>query len=241
VLGTGPRILSVLALAGLLATAAYLGVSDRYVVYGAVVIGNQRVPTEVIRAAAGLDGKRLFRIERTAAAARVAALPEIRTATVEARLPHDVWIRVEETQPVLAWVSAGTAAALGAPATTLVLDERGRVVAGASPAGLPVVIDEAGLVAGIGDEVPSTIFAAALTYVARFPVLRYRPAEGFVAEGRGGWDILLGTDASRADQQTELLSTLSDHLAPIDASVAMMDLRYERPYYRLHGFGSGRE
>jgi hypothetical protein len=239
-MASGPRVLSLAALAALVAAAGFLGLSPRYVVYGPVVLGNERVPSEVIRAAAGLDGKRLFGVDRAAAAARVAALPEIRSATVEARLPSDVWIHVEETRPMLAWVSAAGAEAPDAPFRTLVLDELGRVVS-ASGTGLPMVVDETGLVSGPGDELPPEVFSAALTYVTMFPVLRYRAAEGFMAEGGGGWDIVLGSDASRAAQQSEVLAALTSHLAPIDGSVAMMDLRYERPYYRLHGYGRGRE
>ena len=241
VLASGPRLVSLLALAGLLAATGYLGLSDRYVVYGAVVMGNERVPAEVIRAAANVDGKRLFRVDRAGAEARVAALPEILTATVQARLPHDVWIRVEETRPILAWVSASVAAVPGAAVTTLVVDELGRVVAGADPAGLPTVVDEAGLVAKPGDRLPPAVFAGALSYLKEFPSLRYRAAEGFVAQSGGGWDILLGTDAARAPQQVQLLAALTNHLAPIDGSVALMDLRFERPYYRLGGNGRGRE
>lgn len=240
VLASGPRLVSLIALAGLLATAGYLGLSDRYVVYGAVVMGNTRISGDVIRAAATVDGQRLFRVDPEAAEARVAALPEILTATVEARLPHDVWIRVTETRPTLAWMSAAGVAP-GMPVAPLVIDELGLAVSGADPAGLPMVVDEAGLVTRPGDHLPPDLLASALTYLEAFPSLLYRAEEGFVAESNGSWDIILGTDASRAPQQVELLAALTNHLAPIDGSVYLMDLRYERPYYRLHGFGSGRE
>jgi hypothetical protein len=234
-LRSGPRLVSTVALIALVTAAAHLGFSSRYVVFAPVVVGNTRVSAERIRAAAGLDGGRLFRIDRSAAEERVAALPEIRAARVHARLPHDVWITVEETEAVLVWESPSAA---GTVASILLVDERGLVVAAGEPGGLPRVIDEAGLLREPGDRLPAEVLAAALAYGARFANLHYRAAGGFVAESDRGWDVLLGTDATMADRQAALLASIEAHLAAQDA-VAVVDLRFERPYYRLNGFGRG--
>jgi hypothetical protein len=230
---TGPRVLSVLALACLGGIAAHLALSTRYVVYAPVVVGNQRLTAEAVRAAAGIDGRRLIFIDRQEVAARVAAMPEIRAVQVAARMPNQVWITVEETRPVVAWTSAASALP-GSPVAPLVLDERGRAMEGGDPGGLPGIIDQAGLIKAPGDRVPPDVLAAALGYTRYFGGLSYHAAEGFVSAAPGGWEILLGSDAGKAARQRELLAEITEHLQPIGDAVAMVDLRFERPYYRLY-------
>jgi hypothetical protein len=186
-----------------------------------------------VRAAAGVDGRRLFAINRRDVAARVSALPDVRWVEVSARMPNRVRIVIEETRPVLSWTSA-KAAEPGTPVTPLVLDERGRALANADAAGLPNVLDAAGLIRAPGDQIPPEVLSAALGYVGRFGGLSYHAAEGFVSDSPGGWEILLGHDPANASRQSQLLGELSAHLQPIEGAVAMVDLRFERPYYRLH-------
>jgi hypothetical protein len=147
-------------------------------------------------------------------------------------MPNNVWIAIEETRPVIAWTSAA-AAEPGSPVRPLVLDERGRAIEGAEATGLPSVVDTAGLIAAPGDRVPPDILAGALGYAGHFSGLSYHAAEGFVSAMPGGWEILLGNDAGRARRQRELINEINEHLDPIKGAVAMVDLRFERPYYRL--------
>jgi hypothetical protein len=222
-----------LAIAALIGAGAHLALAKRYVVYAAVVVGNQRISAEAIRAAAGVDGRRLFALDKNEVATRVLELPEIKSVTVSARMPNQVWIEVDETEPMIAWTSARSAQP-GVPVAPLVLDENGRAIEGVDPAGLPSVVDAAGLVRAPGDSVPKPIMAAALGYAGYFPGLSYHAAEGFVSASPGGWEVLLGQSADEAPRQKELMAEITDHLEPIKGAVAMVDLRFERPYYRLH-------
>jgi hypothetical protein len=210
-----------------------LALSKRYVVYAAVVVGNERLSADSIRAAAGVDGRRLFALDRNEVAERVGAMPEIKSVEVSASMPNQVWIEVTETKPVIAWTSARSAQP-GVPVTPLVLDENGRAIQGADPAGLPSIVDAAGLVKAPGDSVPKPIMAAALGYAGYFPGLSYHAAEGFVSASPGSWEVLLGQSAEQAPRQKELMAEITEHLEPIKGAVAMVDLRFERPYYRLH-------
>lgn len=99
--------LGALALAGAGAAGHWLLTSPRFAVAGLEVQGASRVDAERIRAAAGIaPGTNIFRIDPTAVAARVQALPEVRRADVVRELPNRVTVLIEERRP-FTLVSAG--------------------------------------------------------------------------------------------------------------------------------------
>lgn len=96
-----------LALAGGGAGGYWLLTSPRFAVGVLEVRGASRVPPERVRAAAGIaPGTNIFRIDPTAVAARVQALPEVLRADVIRELPNRVTVLVEERRP-FTLVSAG--------------------------------------------------------------------------------------------------------------------------------------
>ncbi len=227
------RVWSAAMLVAVAATAAHLALSDRYVVATPIVVGNHRVPTGVVRTAAAVEGQRLFSLDVQAAEARVEALPDVAKAVVAARLPNHVWINLEETRPALRWST---------PSGVAVIDEDGHVVTGAvDTSDLVRVADETGIVTRPGDTVAPELVAAALAYGPHFPELRYRQATGFVGVGADGVEVRLGSDAEAVGRQLTLLAAIEPELASVGSAVAFVDLRFERPFYRLRGVRLRRE
>ncbi len=88
------------SLAGAAAGVSWALTSPRFAVGGVEVRGASRVPvTRILAAAAIAPGTNLWRIDPTATAARVQALPGIRRAELTRELPNRVTILVEERRP----------------------------------------------------------------------------------------------------------------------------------------------
>ena len=85
------------------------------------------------------------------------------------------------------------------------------------------------------------LVAAALAYGPHFPELRYRRATGFVGVGADGVEVRLGGDAEAVGRQLTLLAAIEPELASVGSAVAFVDLRFERPFYRLRGVRLRRE
>ncbi|RIL11696.1 hypothetical protein DCC79_03945 [bacterium] len=212
------------------AVAALLGLhlawSDRWVVHGAVVRGNQRVPAETIYAVSGLDAGRVFAVDLAAAVRRIETLEDVRRAEVGVAMPDRAWIRVEETAAVLRW---------DIPGARLGIDENGRAIPlDGVDASLVHVRDESSRIRAPGDRLPPALIAAAQAFGGRFGPLGYRSDAGFVIQTAEGWPVWLGVDAGSLDQQAATLDALRQKLAGSGQTVEVVDLRFPRgPYYRL--------
>jgi cell division protein FtsQ len=91
---------AVVAAVGTLAAARWVTTSPRFAVAAVDVQGASRVAVPRILAAAAIaPGVNLWTLDSSGAAARVAALPEIRRADVVRELPNRVTIVVEERRP----------------------------------------------------------------------------------------------------------------------------------------------
>lgn len=206
----------------------HLAWSDRYVVHGATVHGNRRVPAETLYALGGLEGRRAFGLDPAAVARRIETLEDVQSASVGLALPNRAWIRVVETQLVLHWQAPGAAWAI---------DETGRALPLPEPAeGLIRVDDPAGIIRGAGDRLPLDLVAAALAFGRRFGALGYRSEIGFTALSPEGWLLHLGPDADRMEAQAATLDALRPRLASAGRPVELIDLRFGAgSYYRLKG------
>lgn len=213
------------------ALATHLLTADAFRVKTAQVVGNVRVPADVVFAASGLDGTNAFRADPVAAARAIEALPDIIRADVRVVLPSASWIAVQESQCVLLWET---------PSGTWAIDEFARTVTAPSDAtGLIRVTDESTTLPPPGQPIGIDLFDAAVQYGRRYGSLRHKKDYGFYVSSPEGWEVRLGTDASLADRQEATLDSLRQRLAGQVREVAYIDLRFaSRPYFRLTSEGN---
>lgn len=153
--------------------------------------GRVRTPRAALLAALEVRrGQPILALDPRAAKARVEALPWVRRATVERRLPSLVYLRLEERRPMALWQLDGRIA---------VIDELGEVVPGARPE------DFAELILVVGPDAPAHT-AALLGLLEAAPDLRPLVVAAVRVGGRrwnlrmdGGIDVRLPeTDAAAA-------------------------------------------
>jgi cell division septal protein FtsQ len=99
----GPRLMAALLLVILGWTTYYIFSSPRFYVYGVEVQGNVLVAAEEVYAATELEGVSIFWVDSDQTAARVEALPSVKSAQVKVRLPAQVVITIEERNPEFVW------------------------------------------------------------------------------------------------------------------------------------------
>jgi hypothetical protein len=117
----------------------------------------------------------VFRYDSAAAAARVAALPTVRRASVRVALPDLVVATIEERVPVVVW-------SIGDEAGGFLVDDSGLAFAHAAspPAGLPRVADRraAGARLAVGDRLAAVDLTAARTLLSITPAMLGTAAAG---------------------------------------------------------------
>lgn len=207
----------------------WLLTAPRFAVAGVDVEGVSRVTADDVRSAAAIaEGTNVWRLDPSAIAARVAAVPEIRRAEVIRRFPNRVTILVEERRP-FTLVHAGR---------LHWLDEEGRVLdearAAVAPA-VPVVsgLSDAELHAMRTDPSPRAREAVALIRV----LLRTRSwltaeiSEIDVSRGDGpvlytvdGIEVRLGTD--EWEERLARLERILTQLGRDGEVVRAIDLRF---------------
>ena len=215
--------------AGVAAGIHWLFVSPRFAVTEIDVRGASRLPVERIVEAADVPaGLSLFRVDPTAVAARVAALPEVRRVDVVRELPNRLAIVVEERRPFtlvhsgrLHWI-----------------DEEGRTVGEERRA----VVSAMPLITGLSDdEIASmrtaptvrargaialiqTLLRSGSTLIEEIAEIDVSRPEGPVLHTMDGVEVRLGTE-----EWSDRLARLEGVLAQVardDTRVNVVDLRF---------------
>jgi POTRA domain-containing FtsQ-type protein len=117
-----------------IASAWWLYQSPWLTVQKVTVTGNSRLTVEQVEAAAGLDGKSGLSLDTAGAQARVAALPNVRSAKVTQHGWNAVEISVEERVPWGSWQINGF---------NVPVDIDGYVLDTPAPEGSPVIVEVA--------------------------------------------------------------------------------------------------
>lgn len=180
-----------------------------------VVEGRNETSAHAILAAVGVKrGAPLLALDLAAARARLEALPWVRTASVERRWPHLVFVRIEERIPFALW-QAGRQIRL--------IDRESKVIEGADIhrfSKLPLVVGE-----GANKQV-----AAYLDMLSNVPSLERRIEAG-IWVGNRRWNIhfangvevrLPETDPEEALQR---LADLDEKQRLLSRDIVMIDLR----------------
>ncbi len=195
------------------------------------VEGNSAVDEESVRQAAALSGDRFLTVDTAAAAARVMALPRVKSASVVRNFPNSATIQITERTPIGVWRVGATSYLVAGDG--LVID------ATDDDAGLPVVdATQAGVDVQAGDRVDADALRTASTVAQSSPptpgqsVVRfvYDKQTGLTAITAAGTQVRLG-DGQSLDYKLAVWQQLALKINPAD--LHEIDLRYSgRPFYR---------
>jgi cell division septal protein FtsQ len=224
----GSRLAAALLLAALGWAAYAVFTSSSFYVYGAEVQGNAVVTPEEVYAASQLDGMSVFWVNADATAKKVEALPNVKSARVEVRLPAYVTITIEERTPELMWQTGSARWWIDAEGT--VVPPRGDM---SSPL---TIIDMDAQPASAGQHLDPSILAAARSLrrlLPELPEMQYSRATGISFTTREGWPVRLG-DGQNMDAKLTILVALRKDLLAQKVSPEFIDVRFvERPFYKV--------
>jgi cell division septal protein FtsQ len=225
---TRVRLLGAALLAALLALLGHLFFSYDFYVYEATIVGNHWLSYDAIYPASGVDTLNVFWISPRKAAAAIEALPGIREASVQASLPANVRIRVQEREPLLIWRTSAGDLWLDSEAVALPY--------GADPAGATFVVDSSGQAYQPNDRVNPTVVTSVQMLQAAFPDARiyyYQAHEGLSFQSPEGWPIQIGTSQDIA-RKVAVLQALRTKLQEQGIEPYYIDLRLvDHPVYAV--------
>jgi cell division septal protein FtsQ len=243
---------------GLLALTIYaliiIGMDTRFYLTYVPVEGTLAIPPEEIVAASGLAGHHIFAADPAQAAAQIAELPGVISATVTLRWPNEVAVAIGEESPVAIWqagsqdywvTKAGDLIPARIPTvgllTIIAETDESQTAVSTRPAmedDLETADDDTTLAADAGEAVtyiPPEVLTGALQLRALRPNidrLYYRPLGGLSYQDGRGWRAYFGAGANMA-QKLVVYETIIEHLlargiAPQYVSVS----NQEKPFYR---------
>ncbi len=188
-----------------------------------VVEGNQVAYADSIVERSGAMGESIFTLDTGEVARRVSQHPAVASVNVHAELPDTIVVNVTERLPVLVWQTGQD---------TVLVDERGGVIASGDDKSLPRVIQTSGTSPVPGDQVPADIVQAA-TYLwqqmgSSLTALGYDSSSGITAQLSGERTIVLGS----GDQIPLKMSVVSAALK-MSETWSRLDVRQpDRPFYQ---------
>jgi cell division septal protein FtsQ len=225
--GLSSRAVGLLLALALLATLAYVFLSDAYYVYEVTVHGNALVSAEEILEQTATQGYSVFFINPRQVEARISALPDVREAEVVVSLPSQMVIEVRERQARVAWQTGEHRYGV---------DEEGLIVSLGAAAGPNIVVrdlDTAPL--QLGERVDLQAVSAAETYhslLSEVSEFEYSSEHGLSYQNEYGWRVYLG-DGEGAELKVAIVDALVDRLAGQAETVECIDVRFpESPLYR---------
>jgi cell division septal protein FtsQ len=223
-----PRWISLLILFVLGGGIYLLGITPDYVVQEVAVSGLVALSREAVVEASGLEGAHIFWADPAGAAAKIAEIPSVLTATVELDWPNSAAITVNERAPVMAWDQAGD---------RFWVDQNGRLMQARQETGaLLVILSQVSDKLEFGETVPLDAMAGALQLKALRPnidTLFYERGNGLSYHDGRNWDAFfgVGTDMNQKLVVYETLvgDLMARNLQPEYISV----VNTLKPFYRL--------
>lgn len=223
-----PRVASFLLALGLLATLAYVFLSDTYYVYDVTVSGNVLLSAEEVFQQTAMQGYSIFFIDPKVAEQRITMLPDVRQAKVTVSLPRQMVIEVREREARVVWQTGE--ARYG-------VDDEGLTVSlpgDTQPAIVVTDLDTTPL--QLGDRVDLAAVAAAEIYhslLSQVSQYQYTREHGLSYQNEHGWRVYLG-DGEGAGLKVAIVGALVERLANQAETVEYIDVRFpESPLYQL--------
>lgn len=197
--------------------------SSDFLVRSVVVEGNQAAFAGSIVDASGALGQSIFRLDTAAVARRVAAHPAVASASVSARFPDTVVVKLTERVPVVVWQVGNR---------SVEADDHGWVIAEAYDSKLPRVYQAQGDLPTPGSQLSPQLVQAARYVTGKLGAdllsLQYDTATGLTAQLKNSQSVVLG-DADRLPLKLSVLDAarqLPDHWSKLDVREP------DRPYYQ---------
>jgi cell division protein FtsQ len=196
--------------------------------------GADTTPMPAIEQALGVGpGDPILGFSLAAAAARIAALGPIQSATVERALPNTVIVTVTERAPYAVWQTASA----GAVPQFVVIDKNGKVITDQDA--IAAKRRDPALLLLAGGDAPRNA-GNLITELAAYPSVRAHVAAAARVDGLR-WNLILHNNTlvklpSENEQQAiAQLSQLQANMALLDRPVEVIDLRFAgrlvvRPY-----------
>ncbi len=208
--------------------ALWLTLDDRFYVYGAAVLGAERVSRQDVLRASRLLGLHVFWVRSSEAESNIlGAVPGIESVEVTCSLPARCTIAVVERQPRIVWEDDGQRWWVDREGVIMPVD-------GSAPDALLVrggiPLDDEGLL----DKRVVTGLEELLAEGVDMPqVLYYLPDRGLLFIDRRGWRVIVGQGAGMA-ARLDALESVAEHLNAEGKTPALVDVRFpEAPTYVL--------
>lgn len=207
------------------ATLVYTLQSFTFFVYAAEIENARYTDSGEVYAQAGVDGQSIFFVDPAAIRARMLDLPHVRAAEVSVAFPAKVQITLQEREPVVLYQVQGE---------SRWIDREGFISPAADQRqGLVKLVDDAAAASQDGDIDPALLDAVRritqnLPDVSTF---RYQEPYGLFFFSPEGWQVNLGS-AKRMDEKLAMWEAMRRDILKQGASPQLVDLRYERPYWR---------
>jgi cell division septal protein FtsQ len=206
--------------------------SDQFYVDRIVMTGNQRVSTEAILSAAGIQGYSIFWVNPRQVVANIEeSLPPIKRVGIRYSLPNALTLTVEEQGEQVMWQVMDMRYWVdddGYLHPAQGGDEPKLVVRDIRP-GTPARVDTDAVIA-----------ARQITHLLpELQVMEYAPVTGLRFTHPRGWAVYLGTGDDMA-RKVGVLRALEVQFSEDSEQPSLIDLRYsEGPYYRHPGEVAG--
>ncbi|MCP4713305.1 MAG: FtsQ-type POTRA domain-containing protein, partial [Planctomycetes bacterium] len=173
-----------------------------FYVYGADIRGNSALSALEIYSVSGIDSQSIFWINSPQVAAKITALPNIKSAEVSLMLPARVKIEVVERRPQLLWQIEET---------VWWVDTEGTIVPPkANVKGMLRIIDDDLQPVEAGFQIDPTIIQGAQALRLLAPdvsVIRHTRAQGLIVATPEGWPVYMG-NGSEMRAKLIVLSTM---------------------------------
>ncbi|MCG3210628.1 MAG: Cell division protein FtsQ [Anaerolineae bacterium] len=224
----GHKLSGLAALGGLGLLLYWLFTLPAFFVYGADISGNQALSRLEIYRASGIDSQSVFWLNPEQVAAKIAALPNIKSAEVTITLPARVSIAVTERKPQVLWQTGDK---------VWWVDQEGTVVPPRTEVeGMLKIIDDDMQPLEVGYQIDQTIITGAQALQLLVPnvtVIRHTRAKGLIVATPEGWPVYLG-NGSDMRAKLMVLSALLPDLRQEKQPPLYIDVRNPlRPVYKL--------
>ena len=241
----GPRVLSGAMVVALALLLYFIWNSPTFLVGAPEIQGLQRLSSNDVNMVMDIVGQPVFLLNSRDLEERLSqAFPEFSSVSVDIGFPNDVYIDIEERQPILTWKQDGRTMLVDAngvafPQRDMLVDDPTLEIDASSPPPIVANADELSLQDGvpIGEQfLPVEMVSAIISMSALAPEgtpLIYDSEHGLGWKDSQGWDVYLG-DIRDIDMKLRVYQSLVKLLTKEKVNPVLISVEYvHTPYYRL--------